>query len=105
MNTSTTSEQSEIVLRISRFLNVTIFTLGALVVATIIFYMTFLDGTIQNFVPVMTTGTIFVLTWVFKVRIESPDARNHMVIFLQWFVISLVLIAVAIVIIFTYPIT
>ncbi|MFW9990536.1 MAG: hypothetical protein ACFFD4_00615 [Candidatus Odinarchaeota archaeon] len=105
MSTIATSEQSEIIMRISRFLNLTITTLGMLVVAMLAFYVTFLDHTVQNFIPVMTAGTIFVLSWVFKTRIESPDVKNHKVIFLQWFVVSLVIIALMFIVVIVYPVS
>ena len=105
MSAQTSSEESVFVIRISRILNLTIFTLGALTVILIAFFFSFLDQTIQNFIPVITTGIILVLTWIFKIRIIDPEAKNHQLIFYQWIALSVVFIVVSLFLVIIYPVS
>jgi len=105
MNAQLSSDEPVSVIRISRILNLTIFTLGAMTVILIAFFFSFLDQTIQNFIPVITTGIILILTWIFKIRITDPEAKNYKLIFYQWIALSTIFILVSFIIVVIYPVS
>jgi len=76
-----------------------------LVVATIL-YLTILDQTVQNLMPIFLTAILTLITWNFRTQIlKTSDPNIHKHYFREWVIICSSIIIIIGVILLIYPVT
>ncbi|MFX1285407.1 MAG: hypothetical protein ACFFB5_17305 [Promethearchaeota archaeon] len=95
-----------------KLLDISLIGYGFILIIAILLYMSVLDHTVQNLMPIFLTAILLLITWNFRTQLskthiskEEFDPGVQKRYFLEWFIICLLIIVIIGVILIVYPVT
>ncbi|MHA2363850.1 MAG: hypothetical protein ACXAC7_07815 [Candidatus Hodarchaeales archaeon] len=103
MSSETTEfELNESILKI---LDISLLTYLALIFLGLGYYATILTTNVQNVLPILLVGGLTIFTWATRTRLNKLTVSETRPLFIQWGLISAIIIIFVITVILIYPIS
>ncbi|MFX0013604.1 MAG: hypothetical protein ACFFB2_10675 [Promethearchaeota archaeon] len=89
-----------------KLLDISLFGYILMLITAIFLYLSFLDDTVQNLMPIFLTAILLLITWNFRTQLlKSFDPNIQRRYYREWLIICLIIIVVIGVTILIYPVT
>lgn len=89
--------------KVTAFLEISFFSLVALLVVGATFYLSFLVENVQNSFPLLMLIFLAALNWIMRAKIPSMEAKEIRIYLLQWIILSALIIIGTVIIVLFYP--
>ncbi|MHA2246269.1 MAG: hypothetical protein ACXADY_14990 [Candidatus Hodarchaeales archaeon] len=89
-----------------KLLDISLVGYGFILITAIFIYFSILDRTIQNLMLIFLTAILLLITWNFRTQLtKTSDSKVQRRYFLEWFLVSTLIIVIIGVIVLVYPVT
>ncbi len=89
-----------------KLLDISLIGYGFILIIAIFLYMSVLDNTVLNLMPIFLTAILLLITWNFRTQLtKTSDPVVQKRYFREWFIICLLMIVIIGVIVLVYPVS